>query len=95
MAVDVFHSQIESMGMVVAGIVLKLGVMSSSGALVWAQLHPDKWVDVIRDGDEIRIEGSGASSNSHVPGNIVTFTNTTRSRRITMQLPSTYEVSCL
>jgi hypothetical protein len=97
MAVDLFHTQMESMNMAVEETVPKLGVKSSSEAFVWAQLHPDKWVEVIRDGDEVRVEGGRASSNSHVSGTIVTFylpcAPASRCCRITMPLPSTYEVS--
>lgn len=95
MAVDVFHTQMECMGMAVERIVLKLGVKSSSGTFVWAQFHPDKWVEVIRDGDEVCVEGG---SNLHVSGIIVTFYNPYMRLgdgccRISTTLPSTYEVS--
>ena len=100
MALKAFSIQIPSAGTPVRELVLKLGVKSSSGTVVWALLGSEKWTDVVRDGDEIRLEGSGASgeiAGERDPGPIVTFLmrDSQMGKSLKMFLPETYEVSCV
>jgi len=60
MAVDTFHNQITAAWMEVTDLVLKLGMKSLEGVITWALLRPEQWTDIVRDGDEIRVGGSGA-----------------------------------
>ncbi|KIM36946.1 hypothetical protein M413DRAFT_282662 [Hebeloma cylindrosporum] len=68
MAFDCFHVQIASAGSTADDIVLKLGVKSSSGVIVWASIRPEQWADVVSNGDEIRVGGGNLD-----PGLMVTF----------------------
>jgi len=61
MAIDAFHNHIASAGRGVDHLVLKLGMRSSTGEVVWATLRPKGWVDIAQGyGGEIRV-GSGST----------------------------------
>jgi len=55
MAVDSFHTQITSSGTAIKDLVLKLGMKALSGAIIWVPLRSERWTDIVRDGDEIRL----------------------------------------
>ena len=56
MAFDVFHGQVMDTWIEVTDLVLKLRMKLSTHETTWALLHPREWMDVVRDGDEIRLE---------------------------------------
>ncbi|KIM36950.1 hypothetical protein M413DRAFT_448854 [Hebeloma cylindrosporum] len=60
MAVDAFHVQIVAEDIKVTDLVLKLGMKSSSGAMVWAPVRSEQWSYIVRDGDELRMGRDGA-----------------------------------
>ena len=60
-AIDSFHAQLLFLGMAGQNLDLKLGLKSLSGPVAWAQLRPEQWTDIVRDGDEIRL-GLGGSA---------------------------------
>ena len=91
MAVDAFHTQIERTGASVEELVLKLGMRSLSGEISWALLRSERWSNIVRDGDEIRLEGSTEASGLH--GRRITIKRPAGEGYITMFLPKTYEVS--
>jgi len=65
MAVDSFHAQITSSGTAIKDLVLKLGMKALSGAIIWVPLRSERWTDIVRDGDEIRLHlGSARGGGS-------------------------------
>ena len=94
MAIDVFHTQIDSKKIDVEDLVLRLGMKSSSGVVTWAPLRPKQWSDIVRDGDEIRVGGNDEEiSGLYDPIPLVTFKKYPAGRSVTMLLPQTTEVS--
>jgi hypothetical protein len=94
MAVDAFHTQIASAETPVQDLVLMLGMKSLSGEITWALLLSERWRDIVRDGDEIRL---GTRPDAEVAGvgergPLVTF-RYYDSRYMTIFLPKTCEVS--
>jgi len=45
--------------MEVTDLILKLGMKSLAGVITWALLHPEQWTNIVHNGDEIRVGGSG------------------------------------
>ena len=97
MAVDAFQPQIVSTGTAVEDMVLKLGMKTASGGVTWVPLCPERWTDVVRDGDELWLQlGSGGADvvGLHDPSPLITFHSIPRDRySTTIFLPKTYEVS--
>jgi len=100
MAIDSFHTQIKSAGIPVQDFVLKLGMKSLSGEITWAPLRPEQWADIVSNGDEIRVGGSGVEADG--PGPVIVFGLIegysgshfpTTSKHITVVLPKTREVN--
>ena len=95
MALDAFHTQIMASGTKVTDLVLKLGMKSLAGVITWGLLRPEQWTDIVRDGDEIRVGGSGIESvGLDATGPLVIFYRDGWDSRM-MLLPRTCEVSDL
>jgi len=93
MAIDSFHHQITSTGIPIQDLVLKLGIKSLSGQIAWAPLRPDQWANIICNGDEIRLGGSGAEFETDIAVTFVMFsTDGSRYGSRTIILPRTLQV---
>ena len=101
MAIDSFRTQIKSNGTPVQDFVLKLGMKSLSGEITWAPLRAEQWADIVSNGDEIRVGGSGVPE-ADGPGPVIVFGLIegysgshfpTTSKHITVVLPKTREVN--
>ena len=94
-AVDAFSTQI----METQDLILKLGIKTLSGNVAWAPLHPERWTEIVRDGDEIRVgyigaEAEGIHFDAPSPVAIFTYENPlTGTHRANILLPKTYRVS--
>src|SRR5437016_5384458 len=98
MAIDAFQPQIVSTGTAVEDLVLKLGMKTASGGVAWVPLRPERWTEVVRDGDEIWLQlGSGGADAVGLrdPGPLITFLYFVNRVRYstTIFLPKTFEVS--
>ncbi|KIM36947.1 hypothetical protein M413DRAFT_31336 [Hebeloma cylindrosporum] len=100
MAIDSFPTQIASDGIPVQDHVFKLGMKSLSGKITWSQLRPEQWADIVRDGDEIRLEDNnavlaGLSDPSHLimfkRALSYTHVDKPKYKYVTMFLPTTRE----
>ena len=98
MAVDAFQPQIVSTGTEVEDLVLRLGMKTASGGVTWVPLRPERWTDIVRDGDEIWLQlGSDGAEvvGLRDPGPLITFRYSVNGCQYstTIILPKTYEVS--
>jgi len=103
-AVEVFPTLVQGSkgAAALTNCVLKLGMKSASGEVVWATLLPDRWRDAVQNGDEIRVQGDDPKeeqleSYDHTTNVTFKFTDSHRaknSKYAISLLPKTYEVSC-
>ena len=85
-------------------IVLKYGMKSVLGYVVWATVDVASWVDVVQDGGEVRVEVIGGAqatqlsqaqwTESFLPGATLTFRCEVdgSAKKATTLMPKTYEV---
>ena len=94
-----------SKGAASTNLVLKLGMKSVSGEIVWATLLASTWNDAVQNGDEIRVQvddPKDEQSDSYDPTTNVTFKFTDKPswnygvnpKYAISLLPKTYEVGC-
>jgi len=52
----IFRTQLGNAAVTPQQIVLKYGMKSVQGYVVWAVIDVASWVEVVQDGDEVRVE---------------------------------------